>query len=308
VIALGIDIGGTKIAAGLVTVEGTVLARVEAPTPATEGQDRILGIVEELGRRLIDRYDGDRRDIVALGVGSGGVIDPELRRVVSSTDFMGDWKGAEIGARLESTFGLPVVVYNDVHAHAAGEAFFGAGRGQRIALVAGIGTGIGGAVLIDGVPQLGAHGAAGHVGHISTAEALGMPCPCGRTGHLESISSGTGLLALYRKLGGDPSVRNAREIVARLDEDTIAHTALVTSASSLGTGLADLANVVDPHIVIVAGGMSNAGPLWWESLLGAFNGGLLPILEGTPLVKAHLGDDAAIVGAAKLALEQLQRG
>jgi glucokinase len=266
----------------------------------------MLGNVEELGRRLVDGYQGDPRDIVAIGVGSGGVIDPELRRVVAATDFMVDWKGAEIGARLESSFGLPVVVYNDVHAHAAGEAFFGAGRGQRIALVAGIGTGIGGAVLIDGVPQLGAHGAAGHLGHISSVEAVGMPCPCGRSGHLEAISSGSGLFTLYRKLGGDKSVRNAREIVARLDDDTVAHTAVVTSASALGTGLADVANIVDPHVVIVAGGMSNAGPLWWESLRIAFAAGLLPILEGTPLVKAQLGDDAAIVGAAKLALEHLR--
>jgi glucokinase len=306
VIALGVDIGGTKIAVGLVTLQGTVLARVEAPTPAAKGQNRVLGAVEELGRRLIESYDGDRRDIVALGVGSGGVIDPKLRRVVATTDLMVDWKGAEIGARLESAFGLPVVVYNDVHAHAAGEAFFGAGRGQRIALVAGIGTGIGGALLIDGVPQLGAHGAAGHLGHISAAAAAGMPCPCGRHGHLEAISSGTGLLALYRKNGGDLSVRSAREIVARLDEDTIARGAVVTSATSLGTGLSDLANVVDPHIVIVAGGMSNAGQLWWESLRTSFDDGLLPILEGTPLVKAYLGEDAAIVGAARLALEQVQ--
>jgi glucokinase len=304
---LGIDIGGTKTAAGLVTAAGKVVARVDAPTPSSEGGERILDMAVRLGRELIDRHPGGARDIIAVGVGSAGVIDPIHRRVIAATDDLSSWAGTEIGSVLASAFGLPVVTQNDVHAHAVGEAFVGAGRGHRTVVVAAVGTGIGGAVVLDGVPQAGARGVAGHLGHIPIDEAAGLQCPCGKTGHVEAVSSGTALYRLYLRRGGDPTARDSRDVVARALTDPIAHDAVVTSATALGRALGGVVNLIDPGVVIIAGGMLNAGKLWWASMDGGLRQTVLPILNDVSVVRAQLGDDAAIIGAAKRAFDTEER-
>lgn len=298
--AVGIDIGGTKIAVGLVDRDGRVVARADARTPAREGGPAIVATAAALARDLMAG-----RTIEVAGVGSAGVIDSVRRTVVSATDHLRDWAGTEIGAMLEEAIGVPVVTDNDVHAHAVGEAFVGAGLGRAAVLVAAIGTGIGGAVVIDSVPQAGAHGAGGHLGHVSVEEASGLLCPCGRLGHLEAVSSGTALHQLYLRRGGDAAVLDSRGVIARADSDRIAHDAVVTSARALGRALGDLVNVVDPDVVIIAGGMRNAGDLWWSAMDTALRGTVLPILENVPVVPAQLGDDAAIIGAGKRAFDSL---
>lgn len=302
-VVLGLDIGGTKMAAGLVATAGSVLVRAEIATPSHTDADQVLAAAASLGQQLIDSYRGDPRDIVAVGVGSAGVIDPRERRVLAATESISGWAGAEIGRVLELAFDLPVVTSNDVHAHAAGEAFVGAGRGYETVVVAAVGTGIGGAIVLDGIPQAGTHGVAGHLGHISIAEAAGLPCPCGKSGHLEAISSGTGLYQLFLRRGGDPVARNSRDVVKRATTDPIAHDAIVTSATALGRAVGSVVNLVDPGVVIIAGGMIHAGDLWWDFLDAGIRETVLPILNDVPVVRAQLGDDAAIIGAAKRAFD-----
>jgi glucokinase len=289
--ALGIDIGGTKIAVGLVNRAGTVVRRAETPTPAALGGAQIVTKALGLARELMEGVP-----VVAVGVGSAGVIDPITRRVIFATDHLKDWAGTELGLMLESGLGLPVSASNDVHAHAVGEAFVGAGRGHGTVLVAAVGTGIGGAVVINGVVQAGAHGVAGHFGHLPVAEAEGMLCPCGRVGHVEAISSGTALHAYYLKLGGDPG-----------QEDALASRAVSTSGRTLGQALGGLTNVIDPDVIIIAGGMRNAGEPWWSAMEAGLRDTALPILSDVLLVKAELGDDAAIIGAAKQAFDLLEK-
>lgn len=302
-LALGIDIGGTKMAAGLVTTAGTVIARAECATPSHRGGDQILDAVVRLGQQLIGSYRGDVRDVVAVGVGSAGVIDTVRRRVLAATSHLSNWSGTEIGSVLQAAFGLSVVTCNDVHAHAVGEAFVGAGRGYGTVVVAAIGTGIGGAVVLDGLPQLGERGVAGHLGHIPIAEAAGLPCPCGKSGHVEAISSGTALYQLFLRRGGDPLARDSHDVVARASADPIAHDSVVTSATALGRALGGVVNIIDPGVVIIAGGMINAGQLWWESMDAGLRETVLPILNDVSVVRAMLGDNAAIIGAAKRAFD-----
>ncbi|GAA3872330.1 ROK family protein [Leifsonia kafniensis] len=303
-LVLGIDIGGTKIAAGLVNAAGTVIARAEIATPAREGGARILEAAAELGQTLRDGLDPHGfHTVVGVGVGSAGVIDPGTGRVLSATDHLSDWAGTEIGRDLSDAFRLPVFVCNDVHAHAVGEAFVGAGRGHGTVLVAAVGTGIGGAVVIDGQPELGTRGIAGHLGHVPIAEADGVLCPCGKFGHVEAISSGTALHLLYLRNGGDPSVQGTREIVARTDVDPIAHASVVTSARAFGRALGGVINMVDPGVVILAGGMINAGALWWDSMDAGVRENVMPILNDVDIVRAQLGDDAALIGAAHRAFD-----
>lgn len=301
-LALGIDIGGTKIAVGLVNRAGDVVRRAEAPTPASLGGVHIVDRAIELARELMA---GDHVD--AVGVGSAGVIDPVSRRVVSATNHLANWAGTELGRMLEDGLRLPVSASNDVHAHAVGEAFVGAGRGHATVLVAAVGTGIGGALVINGVVQTGAHGVAGHFGHLPVTEAEGLLCPCGRVGHVEAISSGTALHQHYLTLGGNPRQKDARAVVLLAQTDPLAARTVTTSARILGQALGGLTNALDPDVVIIAGGMRNAGEPWWSAMEAGLRDTALPILEDVLLVKAALGDDAAIIGAAKQAFDLLEK-
>jgi glucokinase len=300
---LAVDIGGTKISVGLVTRTGSVLARDTTATPARDGADRVIAAVASLGQRLVGSFPGNPHSILGVGVGSAGVIDPRLRRVLAATDSIEGWAGTELGLELDDAFALPVIVTNDVHAHAVGEAFVGAGRGYSTVLVAAVGTGIGGAVVLDGVPQTGTHGVAGHLGHIPTAEAAGIPCPCGKAGHVEAIASGTGLHHFFLLCGGDPAAHDSRDVLDRVATDTLARDVVVTSATALGRVLGGVVNLIDPGIVIISGGMVNAGALWWESLDQGIRETVVPILDNVAVVQAKLGDNSALIGAAKIAFD-----
>jgi len=306
-IALGIDIGGTKIAAGLVTDTGQVLARGQTPTPARSGARQILATAVQLAKSLTGEHADASGPPVCVGIGSAGVIDPVTHLVASATDHLSGWVRADLGTAFRNEFSLPTTVHNDVHAHAVGEAFAGAGQGYKSVLMVAAGTGIGGAVIIDGLLDVGSHGAAGHLGHIPSAEAAGLACPCGKTGHVEAIGSGTGLHQLYGRLGGDRDVQDSRAVVARAASDPLARQAIATSAGALGRALGGIVNLIDPAAVIVSGGMINAGELWWDALDQGLRDSAMPILQNVPLLRASLGDDAAIIGAALQAFESLQR-
>jgi glucokinase len=169
-------------------------------------------------------------------------------------------------------------------------------------LVVAAGTGVGGCLVLDGVPYRGARHVAGSVGHVPAAEADGLPCPCGGTGHLEAVASGPGLHGLYLRLGGDPAVTDAREVCARAATDRVAGDAVERSAAALGRALGGLANTLDPDLVIVGGGLSSAGPRWWNSMVRALRAEVMPPVAGLPVVPARLGTRAALIGAARAAM------
>ncbi|MHA7984631.1 ROK family protein [Rathayibacter sp. CAU 1779] len=300
-IALAVDIGGTKIAAGIVTASGDILERVETPTPAAEGAERILAEAIRIGRHV-----ARGREPVAVGVGTAGVVGAD-GRVSAATGILTDWTGADVSGAFREAFDVPVSVRNDAHAHAVGEAVAGAGRGKGTVLVVAVGTGIGGAVVVGGMPLLGAHGAAGHLGHVPSAAAVGLTCSCGRDGHLEPLASGPGVHALYRRLGGDPAVVSAKEIADRAATDELAAAALAEAGGALGTVIGGLVDTVDPHVVVIGGGMQHAGDAWWRPMSDAVRLAAMPALAETPIVPAELGADAALIGAAHVALVEAVR-
>lgn len=299
---IGIDIGGSTMAAGLVAPDGQVLARAECRTPAGEGAERILDTAVQLAVRV----RGDHQ-VRALGVGSAGVIRPGTAQVAAATDLISGWAGTDLAAiddRINADGSpVPLTVVNDVHAHGVGEARAGAGAGRDTVLSVAVGTGLGGAVIQQGLPLVGAHGAAGHFGHVPAPAATGLPCSCGMTGHLEAVASGYGLLALYRRLGGDATVQTAHELAERLDRDPLAHRAVVDSASALGEGIGAWVSALDPDVVIISGGVSRLGDLWWDRLRDTVRTTTLPFLRDITVLPGTLGDDAPIVGAALLALD-----
>ncbi|GGC82160.1 transcriptional regulator [Tersicoccus solisilvae] len=303
---IGLDLGGTKISAGLVGPGATGIVRHAAtvPTPAAAGAEAILTAMIDLVRPLAARAEADGTPAVGLGVGAAGVIDPATGAVTAATDHLRGWAGTPVAERLATATGLPVRVVNDVHAHALGEAHHGAGAGRSSVLLVAAGTGLGGALVLEGRVVTGAHGVAGHLGHVPSPEAAGLPCSCGRTGHLEAVASGTGLLERYRDgdTGHGPAEAASGADVARLAAtgDRWAAACLDRSAVALGGAIGGWINTLDPDVVIVTGGLSEAGARWWERLRGAAAAETLPAATGCPILPAALGASAALVGAASL--------
>lgn len=301
---LGVDIGGSKIAVGLVDRSGHVIRRSQVDTPARDGREAILATTRRLA---VEVAAGE--PFAGIGIGAAGVIADG--KVVAATSLLADWTGADLVRYFTDAFGgpepTPVAAVNDVHAHGVGEAWCGAGAGQQTVLLLAVGTGLGGALVHRERPLTGAHGVAGHLGHIAAPTATGLPCSCGAVGHLEAISSGYGMVQLYRRLGGAPAVTNARELTALARHDQLADEAVRISAAALGAAIGDLINIVDPGVVIISGSVAGAGSLWWQQLRAAATSAALPLVADTPIVAAALGSDAGIIGAARCALDPAGR-
>ncbi|GAA3724273.1 glucokinase [Spinactinospora alkalitolerans] len=297
--AIGIDVGGTKVAGGVVDREGEVRGHLVAPTPTTGGPEALLDTIADLVAEL--RRSGSA-PICGVGVGTGGVIDHARGRVASATDLLPGWAGTHVGPRLRRRTGLPVAVDNDGNTHALGELRFGAARTLHDVLFAAVGTGVGGALAIGGALRRGPHHTAGEIGHLPAPGAEGLRCSCGGTGHVEAGAAGPAIAERYRRFGGAPL--DLRAVAARAREgDAAAGRAIAEGARILGRSLAGLAAVLDPQAVVVGGGVAEIGEQYWEPLRSAFHDEPHVAAAGTPIVPAQLGSRASIVGAAALAFD-----
>ncbi|GAA3480141.1 ROK family protein [Streptomyces yanii] len=294
---IGLDLGGTKIAAALFGADGTVLARHTRPTPARDGATAVLDALATAAAEV-----DPARLATALGIAAAGVVDPRTGRVTSATDSLRGWAGTALGAGLADRTGLPVACDNDVRATAGPElaALVAEVSVHASLLFAAIGTGVGGAVAVDGRMLHGASGIAGHLGHLPSPEAAGLPCTCGATGHLEVIASGPGITAHYERLTGTSVDRleTVAERAGRGDADAV-H-AITTGAAATGRVLGGLANALGPDRVVIGGGVPRIGPLYGDALAAAFAAELMPPMRGLAPVAPLFGNDAAVLGAAAL--------
>lgn len=302
-VVLALDIGGTKISGTAVTATGACRPVVTAPTPASAGAAAVLDAAARLAGTVVTAIHHEGQRVRGLGIGAAGVIDPGTGLVVSATDHLPGWAGTDLVTGLADRLalaGIPVLVQNDAHAHAAGEAWLGAAATASTSLVVAVGTGIGGAVTVAGRVLSGRHGAAGHLGHVPVPAAAGLRCACGGTGHVEAIASGVGMAALYARLSGQAPLRTGKQVAALAAQgDPAAVEAVRAAAAALGTALGGVANVVAPDVVVVAGSVTGAGESWWSALRASLADELIPALTGIPVVAAILGDRAALVGAAR---------
>lgn len=290
---VGLDLGGTKIAAALVDPDGTVLDRHTAPTPATEGAAAVL---DALAAAVASVGGGTAS---AVGVAAAGVVDPGTGTVTSATDSIRGWAGTALGAGLARRTGLPVACDNDVRATALPE--LDALQGPAPSLIyAAIGTGVGGAVAVDGRMLHGASGIAGHLGHLPSPEAAGLDCTCGSRGHLEVIASGPGITALYERLSGTAADRLQSVAALAAGGDRHAVRAITTGAAAAGRVLGGLANALGPDRVVVGGGVPHIGPLYRDALTEAFVAELMPPLRELRPAAPLFGADAAVLGAVAL--------
>ncbi|WP_017604773.1 ROK family protein [Nocardiopsis alkaliphila] len=295
-VAVALDIGGTKIAAATVTADGVLGVRKRCPTPAGAGPEAILAVAAE----LVDEVARER-DVVGVGVGSAGVIDPDTGSVVSATDALTGWAGTDLRGGLGRLLGRPVTVTNDVHTHALGEYRRGAARGRSTVLFVAVGTGVGASLLLEGRVHHGFRAVAGHAGHVPVPAAAGRLCPCGAEGHVEAVASGPALLEEYRERSGAWDLGLAEFVEASERGDPVAEAVLAEGGRALGEALAGVANVVAPEVVVVGGGVAESGERWWSALREGTERGLVPALRGLTPVPSDLGADAALLGAGHMA-------
>ncbi|WP_045731131.1 ROK family protein [Pseudarthrobacter chlorophenolicus] len=309
--AIGVDLGGTKTAAGVVSGNGEVLFSDTIPTLNREGSAAVLDATAGLIAGLRDRAADAGITVGLVGVGSAGVIDAARGVVVSATDAITGWAGTALTAGLAARLDLPassVLAVNDVHAHALGEAWTGAAAGTSSSLLVAFGTGVGGSFVLGGAPVLGHRYAGGHVGHFASPYAYDggspLPCVCGGAGHVEAIASGPAIRESYVRRGGSSLAADTRAVFGLAEAaDAVAAEAISTAAAAAGQAVGGLANILDPEVVLVSGGLADAGERWWQPMEAALRAELLPALSGIPVRPAALGNTAAIVGAARLVLE-----
>lgn len=308
---LGLDIGGTKIAAGVVDGTGVHAFRLE-PTHAARGPEEGLERLFALGRSAIE---ASGLEIDAVGIGCGGPLDDEQGILVSPPHLPG-WEGLELAARAEEAFGRPAVLENDATAAAAGEHRFGAGVGTRNLVYLTVSTGVGGGAVVDGRLLRGSRGNGAELGHV-TVVCDGRPCPgCGRSGCLEAYVSGTSIAARAREalaaadgtsaLASSPAVTAAEVVAAARAGDALASVLWAETTAMLACGVVSIVNVFEPEIVVVGGGVSSAG----EQLLAPVREhvraeAMTPAGREARIVRAALDGQVGVVGAAAVAVERL---
>lgn len=293
------DIDGTNTTTAWIGSDGHTRARHTTSSRALLGPDAVLGVVVDGFRRASEDAHAHGHDPIAIGVGSAGVIDGGI--VTSATDLIIDWAGTNVAAELSHQFELPTKVLNDVHAHGLGEAIWGMGKGHDSMLLVAVGTGIDGAIISGGEVLQGARAAAGNVGHLSVPEAAGVMCSCGKTGHLEGLSSGAGILRAY-KLHGEEANTTRDVFVRAADGQNIATNVITDCAFATGRAIGDLLNILDPGLVVISGEVSETGDIWWVPLRRGVAASAMTLLADTPVLPAILGSDAPLIGAGYHAL------
>lgn len=300
---LGLDFGGTKLAAGVFDcASGTMVRTAWSDTRAALGAKTIVNDMLDLISKL--QYAGDWQRV---GVSFGGHVHDN--QILKSLHIHG-WADYPLVRCLQDALNVSSVrVFNDANAAAFGEWRFEAGREAKSLLYVTVSTGIGGGVILNGELWEGAASMAGEIGHMQIVEG-GPLCSCGRLGCLEALAAGPAIARHAALLGvrsaADASVHqtlSARQ-VAQLaeDGDALAQQALTECARYLGIGLANAANLLDVERIIVGGGVSQAGVLWWRMLRETFESRLLGRLRPTKLMPSELGTYAAVCGAAALAV------
>lgn len=310
---IGVDVGGTKIAAGVVSEAGEILATRRIGTP--EGSPNITRAIAELVSELRDGYA-----VQAVGISAAGFITPDRERVAFAPNL--SWENDPLARNVADATQLPVVIENDANAAAWGEYRFGAARGHESAVIVTVGTGIGGGIIIGGKLVRGAHGFGAEIGHM-ILNPHGETCGCGLHGCWEAHGSGTALVRTARKLATEHperasillNIANSRSEAtgssitgtditqAARQGDPVALEAFADIARWNGTGIAALAALLDPSIFVISGGVCEAGDLLLEPIRREFAAALTARAHRapTPITIATLGNSAGLIGAADLA-------
>ncbi|MGA2501432.1 MAG: ROK family protein [Tepidisphaeraceae bacterium] len=307
---LGIDIGGTKLAAGVVDADGRMLERGEVPTLAYEGLEPVLERIVGLGRELLARAAAQKEPVQRIGIGCAGPVDLKAGKVFDPPNLPG-WSDVSLVRHIESALGLPAVLENDANAAALGEFRYGAGRGVRSLVYFTVSTGIGGGIILDGKVWHGLKDAAGEAGHMTVCPD-GPVCGCGNRGCLEAMASGPSIARRAREAVAAGRLTRLREVpvvtsadVVRLAQegDAVAREVWEAAVKYLGIGVASVITVLAPERIVLGGGVTRAGDFLFEPLRVEVRRRvkLMPV-ESVLVLPAALGPDVGILGAAAVAM------
>jgi glucokinase len=295
-----VDIGGTKIAVGIVDGDGKVLARTEA---ATNPNDYARSI-EAISRMLRETALEAGVEVTGIGIGSTGPVDP-IKGEFGDVDFLPGWRGKSPVRDLERTFNVRAALENDGDAAALGEAGWGAGRNRSRLIYVTVGTGIGGGIILDGQLYRGVDGAHPEVGH-QVIDPAGPQCTCGFHGCWESLATGPAMVAWFeRNASGDSRQRDGItakricELAAAGDE--LARRAVEHESYYLGLGLANLINLFTPDAIVLSGSVMKSAPLFLDRIREVIRSGCRFVpADKAELMLASLGEDANLIGAARV--------
>jgi len=312
---VGVDLGGTNIVTGLLPVDGgEVLGLRKLPTESSRGAkfvvDRMIGMIETSITEVLEQNGGSREQVAGIGIGAPGPLHRESGTVIETPNL--GWRNFPLRDLIAERVKLPATLDNDANCATYGEWWLGAGRDVDTLVGLTLGTGIGGGVVLDGKIFHGASDSAGEIGHM-TIEANGRRCKCGNYGCLEAYASGPAiaLRAVEGLEAGSPSILGelvggefgritaATVYEAAVQGDAYANECMKETAKLLGAGVANIVNILNPEMIVIAGGVTSAGerlfePLRWEVRRRAFRSAS----EHCRIVSAELPGTAGVVGAA----------
>jgi glucokinase len=312
-LAIGLDLGGTQIRAALVDREGRVLQRRAVATAAAAGPGIVADQLADAAHAVTAGIPHEH--LAGVGISSPGPLDAANGRIIWAPTLAG-FHDIPITELLANRLGLPVRLENDGIAAALGEWRYGAGRGRQDLVYVTVSTGIGGGVVADGRVLRGRLGMAGHVGHMTIVRD-GDVCSCGNRGCWEACASGTAFTRRARqrakteatRLGPDINEIDARAVFeAARGGDALARELVAEEADLLGTGLANLLHLYSPELVILGGGMANGFDMLHPGIAARVQASAMPSFRGVPIVRAELGDNSGLVGAAALVFGEAAAG
>lgn len=305
----GIDVGGTSVKCGLFQTDGTLADKWEIPTRTENQGENILPDVAEAIRNKMQERGIEKADVAGVGIGIPGPINTKGEAACAVNLY---WGFKPVAKELGELTGLPAKAGNDANVAALGEAWKGAAAGAQNVVMATLGTGVGGGIIVGGKIVAGHHGAGGEIGHANIDHSENEKCNCGNSGCLEQYASATGIVRVARQILESSSetstLRGIEKLTAKdvLDAfkagDVLAGKIMEQVGDKLGGALAFIAAVVDPEAIVIGGGVSKAGQPLIDCIQKYYRQYAFSLCKDTPMVIASLGNDAGIYGAAKMVL------
>lgn len=312
-VSIGVDLGGTTVKYALGSEQGEILKEDEKPSYAQKEVTKILDNIGECIREMKEYAQSNGLNPVAVGMGTPGTVDVPHGILMGSTPNFRYWKEVRVAEELKKRVHLPVFVDNDANLMALGEATFGSGIGKDNVICVTIGTGVGGGIIINGKIYRGAFYAGAELGH-STLIANGLACKCGGDGCLERYASATAMIRIYKQ-----NARRAKkylssnEITVRdifkqaKNNNPVAKQTVQDSAYYLGRGLASFINIFNPNIIIIGGGVAQAGKIYIDKVRETtLQYAMKRTSENVEIVAASLGNKAGFLGALYFALQCME--
>lgn len=307
----GIDVGGTSVKCGFFRTNGELLEKWEIPTRTENQGEGILPDIAKTIEAKITEKQIKKEEVEGVGIGIPGPVNSE-GDVLCAVNLFWGFKAAS--KELSQLTGLPAMAGNDANVAALGESWKGAAAGAKNVLLATLGTGVGGGIIVNGKIVSGAHGAGGEIGHANVNHQESEACNCGNKGCLEQVASATGIVRVAKQYLAsskeESCLRNTEKLTAKdvLDAfkegDKAANAIMERVGEYLGGALAIFASVVDPETIVIGGGVSKAGQPLIDCIQKHYKKYAFPLAKETPIVIAKLGNDAGIYGAAKLVLDK----